>query len=246
MVKNIIIIGATSAIAEATARLYAQRGDKLYLIARNEERLSSMADDLKIRGAASADFRLLDVNNFNMHEEVINGAFEVLGKVDAVLIAHGTLPDQSACEASFVNTLSELNTNAISTISLLTHMANKFESQGSGTIAVITSVAGDRGRQSNYVYGAAKGMVSIYLQGLRNRLHKSNIDVLDIKPGFVDTPMTAEFKKGLLWAKPDAIAKSIVSGIDKGKYMIYTPFFWRFIMRIIRSIPEFVFKRASL
>ena len=142
--------------------------------------------------------------------------------------------------------MAELSTNAISTISLLTHLANRLEMQKSGTIAVVTSVAGDRGRQSNYVYGAAKGMVSIFLQGLRNRLHKAGVNVLDIKPGFVDTPMTAEFKKGLLWAKPESVAGSIVNGIDRGKYEIYTPFFWRIIMLVIRNIPESIFKKANL
>jgi hypothetical protein len=244
--KNIVIIGATSAIAEATARVYAHRGDKLCLVARNEERLLAMADDLTIRGGGSVEFKLLDVNDFKEHEETIGSVFDALTTVDVVLVAHGTLPDQKACEKDVDTTLTELNTNAISTISLLTHIANRLESQGSGTIAVITSVAGERGRQSNYVYGAAKGMISIFLQGIRNRLYKSGVNVLDIKPGFVDTPMTAEFDKGLLWAKPESIARSIVIGIDKKRHVIYTPFFWRYIMLIIRSIPETVFKRASL
>jgi len=244
--QNILIIGATSAIAEATARFYARRGDNLYLLARNEERLSSIAADLKIRGAASTHYAPLDVNQFKVHAKLIDTAFKKMGAVDIVLIAHGTLPDQKTCENDFNTTLAELNTNAISTISLLTHIANKLEAQQDASLAVITSVAGDRGRQSNYVYGAAKGMVSIFLQGLRNRLHKSGVKVLDIKPGFVDTPMTAAFNKGLLWAKPETIAKGIVRAIDKQKHEIYTPFFWRFIMLIIRSIPESIFKKLGL
>ena len=244
--KSVLIIGATSAIAEATAREYARRGGKLYLVGRNEERLSTMTGDLRIRGASSVDFDLLDVNDFERHAEVIGSAFEILDTVDVVLIAHGTLPDQKACERSFAEAFRELNTNAISTISLLTHIANRMEERKCGTIAVITSVAGERGRQSNYVYGAAKGMVSIFLQGLRNRLHRSGVCVLDIRPGFVDTPMTAEFKKGLMWARPESVALNIVNGIDKRKQVIYTPYFWRLIMLIIRNIPESVFKRASL
>jgi hypothetical protein len=244
--KNIVIIGATSAIAEATARLYAQQGENLYLLARNEERLSTLAEDLKIRGASSVKIGQLDANDFELHSRIMKQVFEDLGRVDVVLIAHGTLPDQKACEKSFRNALAELNTNAISTISLLTDIANRLEEQKSGAIAVITSVAGDRGRQSNYVYGAAKGMVSIFLQGLRNRLHKSHVQVLDIKPGFVDTPMTAEFKKGLLWTKPETVAINILSGIRKKKDVMYTPYFWRLIMLIIRNIPEAIFKRAHL
>lgn len=244
--KNILIIGATSTIAEATARILAQRGDRLYLLGRGQQRLAMMTPDLKIRGAESVESAQLDANDLESHTKALDSAFEALGTVDAVLIAHGTLPNQETCQKSFEVTLAELWTNAISTTSLLAQVANRLEAQGSGTIAAITSVAGDRGRQSNYVYGAAKGMVSIFLQGLRNRLHGSGVHVLDIKPGFVDTPMTAEFKKGLLWAKPEAIAKGIVMGIDKKKSTLYLPWFWRYIMLIIRHIPEVIFKRLSL
>jgi hypothetical protein len=244
--KNVLIIGATSAIAEATARIYAQRGDTLYLLARNEDRLSTLAADLRIRGAASVTTHSFDVNDFYSHPALIKSLFNTLRKLDVVLLAHGTLPDQKACEKDFQLALREINTNAIGTLSLLTVVANQLESQKSGSIAVITSVAGDRGRQSNYLYGSAKGMVSIFLQGLRNRLHKSNVHVLDIKPGFVDTPMTATFKKGLLWAKPETIANDIARGIDQKRDTIYTPFFWWLIMFIIRNIPERLFKRGNL
>lgn len=244
--KNIFIIGATSAIAKATARIYAQQGASLFLQARNEARLLELAEDLRVRGAAEVKTATFDINDLSRHGELISEAFAHFGHVDLVLIAHGTLPDQKACEKDVNLALLELNTNAMSTVSVLTFLANYFEPQKSGTIAVISSVAGDRGRQSNYVYGAAKGMVSIFLQGLRNRLTSANVNVLDIKPGFVDTPMTAEFKKGPLWAKPEDIADSIVKGVDKGKYTLYTPFFWRFIMMIICSIPEFIFRKLKL
>jgi hypothetical protein len=244
--KNIVIIGATSAIAEATARLYAQQGENLYLLARNVERLYTLSEDLKIRGASSIKIGQLDANDFESHSRIMKQVFDDLGRVDVVLVAHGTLPDQKACEKSFRNAMAELNTNAISTISLLTDIANRLEEQKSGAIAVITSVAGDRGRQSNYVYGAAKGMVSIFLQGLRNRLHKSHVQVLDIKPGFVDTPMTAEFKKGILWAEPTEIAKGILLAVERKKDLVYLPFFWGYILLIIKSIPESLFKKLSL
>lgn len=244
--KNILVIGATSAIAEQTVRLYAQQGARLYLLARDAEKLELIAADARVRGATEVVSQTLDVNDFATHQAVLNDAFAALDTVDVVLMAHGTLPDQTACEQSVETTLKELNTNALSTISLLTLCANRLQKQGSGTLAVITSVAGDRGRQSNYVYGAAKGMVSIFLQGLRNRLFAHGVNVLDIKPGFVDTPMTAAFKKGPLWAKPQHIAKSIVTAIEKGKQTLYTPFFWRWIMLIIRNIPETLFKRLKL
>ncbi|MDG6778564.1 SDR family oxidoreductase [Thiomicrorhabdus sp. zzn3] len=244
--QKILIIGATSSIAEATLRLYAHQGAELYLLGRDEEKLETLANDAKIRGAAEAHWAKLDVNDIDQHASVLQTAFSSVGTFDVVLIAHGTLPDQQACQESIHTTLRELNTNAISTVSLLTWLANQMEIQGYGTLAVITSVAGDRGRQSNYVYGAAKGMVSIFLQGLRNRLASKDIQVLDIKPGFVDTPMTAGFKKGPLWAKPQTIAQSIVKAIDKQRDTLYTPFFWRWIMLIIRNIPEFIFKKMKL
>ena len=166
--------------------------------------------------------------------------------IDVVLIAHGTLPDQRACEASFATTRSALETNAISVISLLTHLANRFERQRGGSIAVVSSVAGDRGRQSNYVYGTAKGALSLFLQGLRNRLHGRGVDVITIKPGFVDTPMTAGMAKGALWAQPESIARGIVKAIERGRSVAYVPGFWAPIMWVIRSLPETLFKRLRL
>ena len=166
--------------------------------------------------------------------------------MDTVLIAHGTLPDQPACEADYAVTLEAMTTNALSAISLLTRLANRFESQRRGTLAVISSVAGDRGRKSNYVYGTAKAAVSTFLDGLRNRLYESGVKVVTAKPGFVDTPMTASFEKGLLWAQPDAVGRGIHQAIVRGKDVVYLPGFWRLIMMIIRHVPETVFKRLSL
>ncbi len=244
--KKILIIGATSAIAEATARLWAGQGHRIYLLGRNEERLQAIAADLNVRCVESAQYALLDVNDFAQHAAVLDVAAVALDGIDIVLIAHGTLGDQKTCERDFAATLLELNTNAISVISLLTHLANRFEAQKHGTIAVISSVAGDRGRQSNYVYGTAKGAVTIFMQGLRQRLHKSGVQVLTIKPGFVDTPMTAEFKKGLLWATPERIALSIASAIEKRRDVVYAPWFWAWIMGVIRLIPEWIFKKLKL
>jgi hypothetical protein len=247
MKQNILIIGATSAIAQATLRLYAEAQDNLYLLGRNSEQLEIIASDAKIRGANEVHTAQLDVNQFETHQTVLNQVMETFTTLDIVLIAHGTLPDQKACEQDVHLTMTELSTNGISILSLLTLLANQFEKQQHGSIAVITSVAGDRGRQSNYVYGAAKGMVSTFLQGLRNRLYAHNVQILDIKPGFVDTPMTADFKKGALWAQPEQIAKSIVNAINKKESKtLYTPFFWVIIMFIIRSIPEVIFKRLKL
>jgi decaprenylphospho-beta-D-erythro-pentofuranosid-2-ulose 2-reductase len=243
--KKILIIGATSAIAEATARLWAGQGHRLYVLGRNTERLTAIAADLTVRGAESAQYALLNVNEFAQHAAVLDAAAMALSGIDIVLIAHGTLGDQKACEQDFAATLQELNTNAISVISLLTHLGNRFEAQRHGSIVVISSVAGDRGRQSNYVYGTAKGAVTIFLQGLRQRLHKSGVQVLTIKPGFVDTPMTAEFKKGLLWAKPETIARSIYAGVEKRRQVVYAPRFWWGVMTIIKLIPNYIFNKTN-
>jgi len=245
--RKILIIGATSAIAEATARIFAARGDALFLVARNADRLQAIATDLNVRGAVRTATATLDVADFSAHQAIIDRAEQELGGLDTVLIAHGTLSDQAECEKSIDALRREFDINALSTMALLTTLANTFEARKSGTLAVISSVAGDRGRQSNYVYGSAKAAVSAFLSGLRQRLAKSNVDVLTIKPGFVDTPMTANIaNKGALWAKPDQIAAGIVRAIDKRRSVVYLPRFWRGIMLIIRHIPESMFKKLKL
>jgi short-subunit dehydrogenase len=245
-VKKILVIGATSAIAEHCVRIWADRGDVLYLVARNEERLKTIVADLKVRGAAEAHTYCTDLNNMNSHAALLDAAEAAMGGIDTVLIAHGTLSNQKACEQSVEETLTEIKTNALSTISLLTLIANRFEAKQAGTIAVISSVAGDRGRASNYVYGSAKAMITAFTSGLRQRLYKSNVAVVTIKPGFVDTPMTAEFKKGLLWAKPQAVAAAIVRAIDAKKDEVYVPAFWWAVMTVIKAIPKNIFKKVRL
>ena len=247
--QRVVLFGATSAIAEQVARQLVAQGASLYCIGRQPEKLSALMDDLKVRAGATQRIAgcSADLTHSAQHASLIDDAEQHLGSIDAVLIAHGTLPDQAACIANPETTLEQLNTNALSVISLLTHLANRMEKQQRGVIAMISSVAGDRGRQSNYVYGAAKGMVSIFLQGLRNRLASANVAVVTIKPGFVDTPMTAGLSKGgPLWASPEKVARGIVKAMHQGKSVVYLPWFWRPIMLIIRHIPEALFKRMSL
>ncbi|MGA0588051.1 SDR family oxidoreductase [Dyella sp. KRB-257] len=243
---RVLIIGATSAIAEATARRYAQRGARIFLIGRNASRLHAIRDDLRVRGAADVSCDTLEVNDLAAHAGALDQAWQWLNGVDVVLIAHGTLPDQTACETSVQTAMAEFATNGTSTIALMTAIAPRMEAQRSGVLAVISSVAGDRGRQSNYLYGAAKAAVSTFASGLRQRLAKGGVNVLTIKPGFVDTPMTRDFPKGALWAKPEAIARGIVRAADRGRSVVYLPGFWLPIMLIIRHIPEFIFKRIKL
>lgn len=244
--RKILIIGATSAIAQETAKLFASDGDTLFLVGRDPAKLEATAADFRVRGAQGVLFHAMNINDFAGHADLIEKAKQAMDGLDTVLIAHGTLANQKACEQDFVLAYEEYKTNFLSVVSLLTHIANHFERQKHGCIAVISSVAGDRGRQSNYIYGCAKGGLTVFLQGLRNRLHKAGVQVLTIKPGFVDTPMTADFKKGLLWVGPDVIARGIYQAIKKGKQVIYLPWFWKFIMLVIKSIPERLFARLKL
>jgi short-subunit dehydrogenase len=245
-VKNVLIIGATSAIAEASARIWAQKGYQLFLVGRNQEQLNLICQDLLIRGSPKVINFCVDLNNLDAHHLVLDNAFQEFGTIDIVLIAHGTLSNQADCERSVDLTLEEIKTNALSSISLLTLLGNRFEQQRFGVIAIISSVAGDRGRQSNYVYGSAKGMLNIFTSGLRQRLYKSGVSVLTVKPGFVDTPMTANFKKGFLWSSPNLIAKLIVAGSEKANTEIYAPKYWWLIMFVIKIIPTNIFIKFKL
>lgn len=243
--KKILIIGATSAIAEKMARLWAEEGCELYLIARNAERLKNIMYDLTIRGAKAVHHAVIDLNDISAHKVLIQKVMQIMGKIDIVLIAHGVLGHQTACETDFNLALASLQTNMLSTMSLLTELAHHFVLQKQGVIAVITSVAGDRGRASNYIYGAGKAAVDVFLQGLRQRLHDSRVHVLTIKPGPVDTPMTKNFAKGFLWTHPERVARDIRKAIHKKKHVLYTPWFWKGIMTCIKGIPERIFKRIK-
>jgi decaprenylphospho-beta-D-erythro-pentofuranosid-2-ulose 2-reductase len=247
--KRILILGATSAIASGTARLFALRGDRLCLVARDEKKLRAVAQDVTAFAPEGAIVHTLtaDASRFEGHAKTLADAKQALGGVaDIALIAYGSLSDQAACQRDPTLTVRELELNFLSVVSYLTSLANDFEAQGGGCIAVISSVAGDRGRQSNYVYGASKAALTAFLQGLRQRLSRRGVQVLTIKPGFVDTPMTAGVKKNLLFAKPGTVAAGIVAAIDNGKDEVYLPGFWRWIMLAIRWVPERIFKRLKM
>ena len=244
--RRILIMGATSAIAEATARLFAERGDALFLVARNADRLGAIADDLRLRGAAQVETHVMDARQIDACPALVDAATRLLGGLDTALLAHGTLTDQARAQRDAGYLAEEFRINALSHMALAGELANRFEAQGRGCIAMISSVAGDRGRQSNYAYGAAKAAVTAFASGLRQRLHPKGVTVLTIKPGFVDTPMTAAFAKGPLWATPAQVAATIVRAIRRGRPVLYTPWFWWGIMQVIRHLPETLFRRLRL
>jgi decaprenylphospho-beta-D-erythro-pentofuranosid-2-ulose 2-reductase len=244
--QKILILGANSAIAKATARIWASRGAKLYLVGRSEKKLSALIQDLKARGNPNVFGETLDLTNSVHHDSLIARAKHQLEGIDIAFIAHGVLGDQKTAERSWEASREILDVNFLSPASLCTRLANDFEANKNGHLCVITSVAGDRGRASNYVYGTAKGALSIFLSGLRNRLSAANVPVTDLRLGFVDTPMTESYPKGPLWASPETVAKGITKAIERKKDLVYLPWFWCWIMMIIRNIPEKIFKKLKI
>jgi len=245
--KKVLIIGATSAIASSCARLWAGEHCEFFLVARNEEKLELTANDLQARGAGRIHRHLMDAMAFDQHPLMLAKCLEALGQIDIALIAHGTLPDQAHCERDVTVAIEEFANNATSVIALATLLANHLEHQRCGTLAVISSVAGDRGRGSNYLYGAAKAAVTTFCDGLQARLFKVGVHVVTIKPGFVDTPMTQGLPlPGALVATPARVAQRIVQGIATRATTLYTPGFWALIMWVIRAIPQPLFKRLKL
>lgn len=245
--KRILIIGATSAIAIACARRWAAQGSQFFLVARHAERLAQTAADLKMRGATQVEVFEMDATDTPKHALMLEAALSYLHQIDLALVAHGSLFDQKLCEQDLSLTLQTFADNATSTIALLTVLGNQFERQQCGALAVISSVAGDRGRPSNYVYGSAKAAVSSFCEGLRARLFKFGVLVMTVKPGFVDTPMTQGLPlPTFLVATPERVADDILRGLSHKKAVLYTPGFWQWIMLIVRHIPQFIFQRLHL
>lgn len=251
-----VIMGATSALGQAVARQLASEGHRLFLCARDETRLDAVVNDITVRSGGAEDAsgsskdvssvqsHVIDFDRIADHEALIDS----IGDADNFWFFYGTLPDQPGCEASWEATAAALHTNFTSAASLLTRLANRLEQRGRGCLIVVTSVAGDRGRKSNYVYGTAKGALSLFCQGLRNRLASKGVQVLTVKPGFIDTPMTKEIEKKprMLWATAEQVAADMIHAQKKGKDVIYSRWFWRYILLVIQHIPERIFKKTSL
>jgi short-subunit dehydrogenase len=243
---RVLALGATSAIAEATLRLLAERGASFFLVGRHPQKVGAVRDDLLTRGAARATAFVADLDDTGEHPALLAHAATELGGIDVALLAHGVLGDQAEAEKDFTAAAAVLRTNFLSAVSLVGWLANYFEAERRGTIAVISSVAGDRGRKSNYVYGSSKGGLNVFLEGVRNRIDRAGVQVLTIKPGFVATPMTAHLPQNALFAQPGQVARHIVRAIDKRRDVVYVPPFWGPIMLVVRSIPRRIFKRMDL
>jgi decaprenylphospho-beta-D-erythro-pentofuranosid-2-ulose 2-reductase len=244
--KRVVIIGATSGIAQAAARIWAARGTRFALVARNPEKLSAVAADLKARGAALTETIVADCADVDV-PATLKRIVEALGGIDIVLLAYALPGDQQACERAPEATAEVLRTNFTSAAAWCLAAASILEAQGSGALVVIGSVAGDRGRGSNYVYGASKAGLGALVEGIAHRLARSGARAVLIKPGFVDTPMTAGIaNKGLLWAKPEGIASTIVAAAERGGPVVYAPAFWRAIMFVVRNVPSAIFHKTRL
>jgi short-subunit dehydrogenase len=244
--KKIIILGATSGIALEVQRQLARRGCELLLVARSPQRLREIQTDLVARGAIQVLTYSADLASIQQHAAIFEFARHTFSGFDTVLLAYGSMHNQKDSEASVDILLEELHVNFVSATAILTLFAADLERRHTGCLAAITSVAGDRGRRVNYVYGSAKGALSLFLQGLRSRLHPAGVRVITIKPGPVQTPMTDHLLNSARFAEPEQAARDIVRALERrSPDVLYTPRVWRYIMTAVQQIPETIFKRLS-
>jgi decaprenylphospho-beta-D-erythro-pentofuranosid-2-ulose 2-reductase len=244
--KKIVILGATSGVAVEVERLLARQGYELLLVGRSPQRLQELQADLLIRGAATVAVYGADLASVQQHADLFDFVQHTFSDYDTVLSAYGAMHEQKDSETSVDVLLEELQVNFVSATAILTLFAADLEQRRTGCLAVITSVAGDRGRRSNYVYGSAKGALSLFLQGLRARLHTAGVRVITIKPGPVQTSMTDHLPNSARFASPEQVARDIVRALERrSPDVLYTPKIWRYIMTGVRQIPETIFKRLS-
>jgi decaprenylphospho-beta-D-erythro-pentofuranosid-2-ulose 2-reductase len=244
--QKIVILGATSGIALEVARQLARRGCELLLVARSAQRLAALQSDLLARGAKQVLVCAADLASIHQHAGIFNFACHSLPGFDTVLLAYGSMRNQKDSESSVDILLDELNVNFVSASAILTLFAADLEQRRTGCIAAVTSVAGDRGRRSNYVYGSAKGALSLFLQGLRSRLHPAGVKVITIKPGPVQTHMTDHLANSSRFAEPEVVARDIARALERrSPDVLYTPKIWRYVMSVVEHIPEPIFKRLS-
>jgi len=245
---RVIILGAASAIAEATARLYAKEGADLLLVGRQREKLEAIAADLKLRGAARAEVVVRDLASEERIHEDFASYIATLGGLDHVILAYGILGDQPRAERDAALASESLRINFTSPAAWSLAAAEVFERQKRGALVVIGSVAGDRGRRANYIYGAGKAGLAALIEGIGHRFALGGARSVIVKPGPVITPMTAGFPKreGFMWSTPEQVGAIVHHAAYHGDGVVYAPWFWRFIMLIIRFLPLAIYKRVNI
>lgn len=240
--QNILIIGATSAIATKVAERYANQGCKLFLVGRDNDKLAMLINNM---GSDAVGSYCIDLNNVERIPDMLAAVNQVMPTIDTILIAHGYLGDQLKSEQSFEHAYQIIQNNYINCIGLIIPLVNLLKAQGYGKLGVLLSVAGDRGRPRNFTYGSAKGALALYLQGLRSSLYQTNIEVHSFKLGPVDTPMTVDHEKNFSFSSADRVADLIISGFNNSKRVHYVPSYWAFVMLAVRCMPEFLFQRLK-
>jgi decaprenylphospho-beta-D-erythro-pentofuranosid-2-ulose 2-reductase len=245
--KPILIVGATSGIARPIAECLAREGHALILAGRDLEEMGKTAADLHLRHSVRVEVRRFEALDFPGHPAFFADCVRACDEpLHGVVVCHGVLIPQATAQQDFAAARQMIDVNYTSAVSILNEAANYLESQKAGFLCAISSVAGDRGRPSNYIYGSTKAALNTYLEGLRARLAKVGVAVTTVKPGFVDTRMTRGLQGMMLVAKPERVARDICRAIRRRRYEVYTPWFWRGIMAIVRAIPTFVFNRTKL
>jgi short-subunit dehydrogenase len=244
--SRVLVFGATSAICHEVLKLYAADRAHFFLVARSQPNLAAISADLVARGGTVVGTAAYDFNDWQQHEASVAEGHRCLGAIDSVIVAHGSLPEQAQCESSSAAVKECMDDNFTSAAIVALACAQRLGAQGHGTLAVISSVAGDRGRKSNYVYGAAKAGIDTLLQGLQGRFAGSAVKIVNVKPGMIITPMTAHMQHGAIWSTPAAIAPTIYRAIAKGRLVCYVPGYWRLIMFVIRCLPTAVLARLPL
>jgi short-subunit dehydrogenase len=245
--RRVLVLGATSGIAQAVARVYAAGGARLALVARSREHLAAVAGDLAVRGAEVVLQRSLDFCELDRHRTLLAEAETALAGLDVVLVAHGVLPDQQACQEDSRRAVASWDVNFVSAASLMEAAADRMAAAGRGTLGVLSSVAGERGRADNYVYGAAKAALTSYASGLGHRLRGTGVTVVTLKPGPVDTPMIRgrTLSPGLV-ADVDVVGRRIHRALERGERLVYVPGKWRWIMAVLRALPVRLFERLKV
>jgi decaprenylphospho-beta-D-erythro-pentofuranosid-2-ulose 2-reductase len=245
--KHILILGATSSMAKALAEQLASHQVRLILAGRQVKDMEKTAQDLMIRGKGLRPVVIpFDAQHLENHGKFFTEVLTHAGAIDEAYLFFGQMYPQQEAQRRFQLAFKMLTVNYLSAVSILECIAAYMEKRNQGLIVAISSVAGDRGRQSNYLYGSSKAGLTAYLQGLRNRLAHAGVHVMTVKPGFVDTPMTQGLKKNGLFVSPQAIATGIIMATKKQKNVVYIPWYWRWIMLLIRLIPEAIFKKMKM